>query len=103
VATSSVADKLWEQLLARERDLDSREGTIAAWEDGLLASEFSIGRVYVEHNAESAQAEATWQDNIARIRAFTSSSKHSINFNQMLEDRGTPDPPFSIGYGPGGA
>jgi hypothetical protein len=85
VATSSVADKLWEQLLARERDLDSREGTIAAWEDGLLAFEFAIGRVCVEHNAESTQAEATWQDNIARIRALTSSSKHSINFNRMLE------------------
>jgi hypothetical protein len=33
-----VADELQGQLLAQERELDSREGVIAAWEDGLVAS-----------------------------------------------------------------
>jgi hypothetical protein len=40
----------------------------------------------VEHNAECAQAEASQLDYLATICAFTSSSKHSINFNQMLEE-----------------
>jgi hypothetical protein len=40
----------------------------------------------VEHDAECAQAEASQLDYLATICAFTSSSKHSINFNQMLEE-----------------
>jgi hypothetical protein len=34
---STVAIELEEQLLAQERELNSREGAIAAWEDGLEA------------------------------------------------------------------
>jgi hypothetical protein len=35
-----VVDELQVQLLAqeRERELDNRQGTIVAWEDGLVAS-----------------------------------------------------------------
>jgi hypothetical protein len=33
VATSAVADELREQFLAQERELDSREGAITAWEN----------------------------------------------------------------------
>jgi hypothetical protein len=51
VATSAVTIELREQLLARERELESREGAITAWEDGLVAFECALGRVRMEHDA----------------------------------------------------
>jgi hypothetical protein len=86
VATSAVVDELQEQLLTWERELDSREGVIATWQDGLAASEHALGRVCAKRDTACAQAEATRQDYLARLGAFTSDSKHSINFNQMLEE-----------------
>jgi hypothetical protein len=44
VVTSAMAVELQEQLLARERELDSREGILMAREDGLADSECTIGR-----------------------------------------------------------
>jgi DnaJ-domain-containing protein 1 len=41
----------------------------------------------VEHDTECAQAEAVQKDYRARLHAFTSGSKHSFNFSQMLEER----------------
>jgi hypothetical protein len=55
----------------------------------------------MECNVERAQAEATLQEYLARTHAFTSNSKHSINFNQMLG--GMLDPPFPTGDRPGSA
>jgi hypothetical protein len=52
--------ELQEQLLARERELDSREGTIAMYEDGLLAFEHALGRVHMDHDAKRIRAKATW-------------------------------------------
>jgi hypothetical protein len=69
------------QLLAQERKLDSREGAIVAWEDGLAAFERALGRACMERDAERAQAEAVRQDFLTKTRAFTSNSKHSINFS----------------------
>jgi hypothetical protein len=60
VATSAVLDELWVQLLARERELDSREGTIVAGEDGLVASECTLGRACMERNTECTQAKVVW-------------------------------------------
>jgi hypothetical protein len=46
-----VAVELQEQLLTQE-ELDSREGAITAWEDGLVASKHALGRACLEHDAE---------------------------------------------------
>jgi hypothetical protein len=54
VATSAVAGELRGQLLAWERELDSREGAISVWEDGLVASECTLGRACVDHDAACA-------------------------------------------------
>jgi hypothetical protein len=40
----------------------------------------------MECDAEHAQAEVAQQDYLARMHTFTSSSKHSINCHQMLEE-----------------
>jgi hypothetical protein len=53
-----VAVKLREQLLAREREVDSREDVIAAWEDGLAASKHALGKACMDRDAEHVQAEA---------------------------------------------
>jgi hypothetical protein len=44
--------------LARERELESREGAIATWEDGLVAFKRALGRVHSERDASRVQAEA---------------------------------------------
>jgi hypothetical protein len=54
VATSAVVGELRGQLLAWERELDSREGAISVWEDGLVASECTLGRACVDHDAACA-------------------------------------------------
>jgi hypothetical protein len=84
VTTLAVLDELQEQLLTWEREPNSREGAIIAWEDGLVASEIALGRACMEHDAER---KAVQQDCLSRMCVLTSDSKHSINFSHMLEER----------------
>jgi hypothetical protein len=86
VATWAVAVELREQLLARKRELDSREGTISMWENGLAASKHALGRVRMEHDVRRIQDEAALQDYLARTHAFSFWSKQLINLNRMLEE-----------------
>jgi hypothetical protein len=58
VATSVLAVELQEHLLAREREMDSKECTITTWEDGLAAFERTLGRVRMVCDARLIQAEA---------------------------------------------
>jgi hypothetical protein len=53
-----AAVKLRKQLLARERELESREGAITAWKDGLVEFEHALWRVRMEHVASRIQANA---------------------------------------------
>jgi hypothetical protein len=53
-----IAVELREQLLAWERELDSREGANTAWGDGLVAFERALGKVRTECDASHAQADA---------------------------------------------
>jgi hypothetical protein len=75
VATSVVVVNLQEQLLARERELDSREGTLTTWEDGLVDFEHTLERVCTECVARHVQDEAAQQDYLFRTCAFSSRSK----------------------------
>jgi hypothetical protein len=84
---SEVVDELQEQLLAHERELDTRECTIVVCEDGLMAFERTLVKACMECDAERAQVEAVQQDFLARTCTFSSNSKHSINFNWMLVER----------------
>jgi hypothetical protein len=49
---SMVAAELQEQLLTWERELDSSEGAIDSWEDGLMASECALEKVCMECDTE---------------------------------------------------
>jgi hypothetical protein len=57
-----VVVELQGQLLARERELDSREGAVVTWEEGLAAFVHTCGEVHVEHDASDAHADAVQQD-----------------------------------------
>jgi hypothetical protein len=50
--------ELQEQLLARERELDSQEGAAIAWEEELAAFVCVLGEVCVECDASHARANA---------------------------------------------
>jgi hypothetical protein len=52
-----VVIELQEQLFARERQLDSREGGIIAWEEGLAAFAHMLREVHVERDASHARAD----------------------------------------------
>jgi hypothetical protein len=58
VAASAVAVKWLEQLLAQEKELDSREGAITTWEDGLVAFACALGDACMECDAKCVQAMA---------------------------------------------
>jgi hypothetical protein len=81
-----VAIELQGQLLARERELDSREGIIAAWEDGLVAFECALGKVHVKCNVSHVRAEAVQQDFSAQSCASSSRSKRLTDLNWTLEE-----------------
>jgi hypothetical protein len=51
---SIVLDELQKQLLAPKGELDSREGTIIAWEDGLVTYKRALGIACMERDVGSA-------------------------------------------------
>jgi hypothetical protein len=53
-----VIIELQEQLLAQERELDSREGAIIVCEEGLAAFARMLGEVHVEHDASYVRVNA---------------------------------------------
>jgi hypothetical protein len=57
-----VIVELQEQLLARERDMDSREGAIITWEEGLVAFARALEEVRTECDASRARADIVQRD-----------------------------------------
>jgi hypothetical protein len=80
-----VAVELQGQPLAQEIELDSKEGVIAAWEDGLAAFEHSLKIVRAEHDASHVWADVVQHDFSAQSRASSSRSKWLIDLNRTLE------------------
>jgi chromosome segregation ATPase len=86
VAMSVVAIELREQLLAWERELESREEAIASREDGLAAFEHALERVHMERDVSPIQAEVAHRDYLAQVRTFSSLSKQLISLSRSLEE-----------------
>jgi hypothetical protein len=85
VAASAAAVKWLEQLLAQEMELDSREGTITTWDDGLVPFACALGDARMECDAKRVQAMAVQQYFLARTRASCSRSKQLHHLSQTLE------------------
>jgi hypothetical protein len=84
---SVLLHELQKQLLARDRNLDNRKGAIIVRGDGLAAYECALGRARRECDVKRAQAEAVWQDYLARMHTFTSNYQRTFKFDQILEER----------------
>jgi hypothetical protein len=57
-----VTVELQEQLLAWEWELDSREGAIITWEEGLAAFAHVLEEVHAEHDASHACADSVQRE-----------------------------------------
>jgi hypothetical protein len=53
-----VTVELQGQLLAQERELDSCEGAIISWEEGLVAFVHALGEVSAERDASHTRVDA---------------------------------------------
>jgi hypothetical protein len=81
-----VAVELQGQLIARERELDSRECDIAAWDDVLVAFERALGKVLRECDIGRVWAEAVQQDFFAQACVSGSRSKQLTYLNWTLKE-----------------
>jgi hypothetical protein len=52
VTLAATAEELQKHLLTREEELNSRKGTIVAWEDELTVAKHAHGKVCAEHDVE---------------------------------------------------
>jgi hypothetical protein len=64
--------ELQEQLLARERELDNREGAIVAWGESLTVFARALGEVTTECDASRTRAAATLWDYSTQVSASSS-------------------------------
>jgi hypothetical protein len=77
-----------EELLAWERELESHEGTIIAWEESLMAFAHVLrGGAIVECDASHACVDAIWQDYSVHVSASSSWSKWLNALSWSLEER----------------
>jgi hypothetical protein len=58
----AVDVELQEKLLAQKRELDSREGAIVAWEEGLVAFPRTLREVHAKRDTSRARADAVQWD-----------------------------------------
>jgi hypothetical protein len=64
--------ELQEQLLAWEQEVDSQEGAIIAWEEGLMVVAHVLGEASVEHDASHAGVHAIQWDFSTQASASSS-------------------------------
>jgi hypothetical protein len=81
---SAMVTELQEQLLVRDRELDSQENALKAWEDNLAATELALGRARMECDTECDRAEAIQRDYQAWMRASTAGCWCSLDFDGVL-------------------
>jgi hypothetical protein len=95
----AVAVELEEQLLAHERELDSREGAIIMWEEGLVAFACTLEEVCMESDASRAHADVVQQDFFFHAHASSFWSKWLPTLGNLEECQIllclTPEPPAS--------
>jgi hypothetical protein len=81
-----VTIELQGQLLARERELDSRESAIVMWEEGLAAFSRGLGEVRMERDASCTCIDAVQQDFFTQAHASSSRSEQLTDLGQTLEE-----------------
>jgi hypothetical protein len=84
-----VITELQEQLLAREKELDSQEGTVVVWKESLMALARALREASAERDASHACADVIQWDYSAQVNAFSSWSGRLNDLSQTLEERAT--------------
>jgi hypothetical protein len=74
-----VVVELQEELLTWQRELDSREGAVVAWEEGLVAFAHALGEVRAEHDDCHARPDAVQRDFFSQACASSSRPKQLMN------------------------
>jgi hypothetical protein len=82
----AVTVELQGQLLAQERELDSYEGAIISWEEGLVAFVHALGEVSVERDASHTRVDAVQRDFFTQAHATSSWSEKLTDLGCMLEE-----------------
>jgi hypothetical protein len=81
-----VIDELQEQLLALERELDSQEGTVVTWEEGLTTFAHVLGEASTEHDASSAHADVIRCDFSDQVRTSSTRSGRHNTLSRIVEE-----------------
>jgi hypothetical protein len=82
-----VLAKLQEQHLARERELDSREGIVVAWEESLVAFACTLTEVHVGHDAIHVHMDAIWRHYLTQVSASNSPFDRHKALRRSLDER----------------
>jgi hypothetical protein len=81
-----VTVELQGQVLARERELDSREGAIITWEEGLAAFAHMHVEVHTEHDTSHTRTDVVQWDFLTQVRTSNSRSEQLTDIGQTLEE-----------------
>jgi hypothetical protein len=87
VQSSVVLNELQEQLLARERLLGSREGTIVMWEESLVAFTRALTEARVGHDAIHTHTDAIRHHYLADVSTSNSQSDRRIAIHRSLDEK----------------
>jgi hypothetical protein len=82
-----VIAELQDQLLAQERELDSREGTIIMWEESLSTFARVLREACTGRDASHALGGTIRCDYLAQVSASSSQSKRHKALRRMLDER----------------
>jgi hypothetical protein len=83
----AVTIELQGQLLAREKELDSREGVVVTWEEGLVVFMRALWELHAGHDTSRVHADAIQWDFFAQVCTSISRSKQLTNLGWALEER----------------
>jgi hypothetical protein len=81
-----VPDFVKEQLLAQERELDSREGAVIAWDEGLMVFARALGEASTECNTSRARVDAVRRDFSAQVCTSSSWYGQLNALSRLLEE-----------------
>jgi hypothetical protein len=81
-----VLAELQEHLLARERELDSREGTVTAWEESLEALACSLVEARAVHDTICTHTDAIRRHYLTQVSTSSSQSDRRIALHQSMDE-----------------
>jgi hypothetical protein len=82
-----AAEELQEQLLTREEELTWREEALTMREEKSKITKKALVKVSADLDAERAKTEATRQEYLDKMWAYTDHAKHTLSLDKILEEK----------------